>query len=226
MTGHRQEVVHVHQRDPRRLARAGDHQRPLQLPGDLRERGRPRAREGGRPESPRRLIFHEVVFGISGHDAAASTRSTLQPTHDVGQGRVGGAGPDPRSRSTTAPGTAEPAIPTPGFEPRLRLLPGPRDHGRSWYLGDDGTLDRLPGRRRRRRRLHLRTARTAPRPTSRATPAPAGSGARLPPTSGTRTRRAPRSPTRPIRWRPTRRCSAPAPSTSGFAPRSPTSTSR
>ena len=61
--GHRQEVVHVHERNPRRLAVARDLQPPLRLPGDLRRRRQPPTNGTRRRscQSPLRSIFETSV---------------------------------------------------------------------------------------------------------------------------------------------------------------------
>ena len=201
---------------------------PLQLPRDLRERVGPR-REGADPDR-RDAGPLSGGDGDHGRDASAAAGPDHWRTPTTTRRRPPGR---PRSRSgsstTTAPGGHRAdGHPHSGFTRDYDSFPAPGTTGRSWYFGDDGTLTDAPpaqaaadgfaydGRERRRDQLHRRHRRGHRRALDRHAAA----------TSGRRTPRARRSPTRPSRSRPTRRCSARAPSTSGSARRSRTSTSR
>ena len=143
---HGQEVVHVHERHPHRLARPGDVQPLVRLPPALRRqaRRRPRTRRCSRRAAPVDL-----------------------PGGDGGLRRDAAAGPDPaaadlrgarsrRSRSCRRSGScfdngaggSSPGQPYPGFEQSFSTLPRARAHGAApGTLGRAATLERRPAAR-------------------------------------------------------------------------------
>ena len=137
---HAPQVVHVHQRHPRRLARPGDLQPLVRLPRALRRatgadrelRGDPRRRAGDLP-------------GGDGDHRASRCRPTRSSCSRPTRPRWRRSSSCRRSAScsTTAPAARSPASPYPGFERSWPSFPIPGTTARSWYLA--------PERRARRR---------------------------------------------------------------------------
>ena len=154
---HGQEVVHVHQRHARRLARPRDLQPLVRLPRALRRQtGADRERRADPGGGAARLP------GGDGHrrrDAAA---------------RPDPAGADLRRRrwrrsrscrrsgscSTTAPAARTPASRYPGFEQSFASFPIPGTKARSWFFGAGRRAAATSRRRKRRRRTRSPGTRT------------------------------------------------------------------
>ena len=125
-TGTTEEVVHVHQRHPRRLARPGDVQPLVRLPRALRgatgadhQRGGDPARGAGR------------LPGGDGHrrrDAAAPTRSRQEPTYDGALAAFEKL-PPIRVLFDNGAGGAPLASRYPGFEQSFARFPVPGTQG-------------------------------------------------------------------------------------------------
>ena len=232
---HEAEVVHVHQRRPRRLARSG-HVRPLvRLPRAVRRPPGADRQPGGDPG--RGAGDLPVGDGAPGH----------RRRHAAGRPDPGRSRPtsprSPRSRScprsgscsTTAParrrpGARRPATRIPGFEQSFSTLPDPGHDRAHWYLGPGGhARPTSPPRKHGHQLVHLERQAPCRSPTSAT-----NTGARRP--VGQRVAVAVELAAEPAghgglvrvgaaddEHRPS---SAPAPSTCGCARRRPTSTCR
>ncbi len=159
-TGTKQQVVHLHQRHPRRLARPGDLQPLVRLPPALRRETAADPRLGGDPG--RRAADLPGSDGHTGRHPAARTRSSCsRPTTR--------RWPPSKSQKPirvlfdNGAGGLSPGQPYPGFEEVLRRIPGPgHRRPKPGTSRRDGEPERRsPPADRARRRIHLGRPRPA-----------------------------------------------------------------
>ena len=124
---HAAEVVHVHQRHPRRLARPGDLQPLVRLPRALRRQAGA-DRRTPRRSRPRAPVIYQEAMGIAGRDAAARPDPAAA---DLRRRRWPRSSSCRRSGccSTTAPAARSPAQPLPRLRAVVPELPDPGHHG-------------------------------------------------------------------------------------------------
>ena len=129
---HEEEVVHVHQRRPHRLARPGDLQPLVRLPAALRRASRNRelnpAPQARRRSSTRQRIG---IHGVTLPDDPIQDEPDLR----VGAGGVRGASRRSASSSTTAPAARRRQARIPASSSRSRTFPVPGTKARSLFLG-------------------------------------------------------------------------------------------
>ena len=142
---HLAQVVHVHQRHARRLARPGDVQPLVRLPRALRRAGGAE-HEGGDDPGGRARRSTRRRWGSTASRCRATRSRSSPPTRARW----------PRSSSCrrsailfdNGAGGSSPGHPLPGFEQSYSRFPVPGTRGQKWYLRKSGGLGKKPKAKR------------------------------------------------------------------------------